>query len=138
MDVGVPFQISAKGRKNHDKTRCEIHGLILFKKHTGNNAVNSVKKAVKERAVMQEKIPELFIDGEDTVAVLNIYQFKGHRGSALHGVEIPAGRAEAAVASKRDKFQFAAFGAAKHSPAKGGIATVDHFIHVFNYRAAWM
>lgn len=103
MDVGVPFQISAKGRKNHDKTRCEIHGLILFKKHTGNNAVNSVKKAVKERAVMQEKIPELFIDGEDTVAVLNIYQFKGHRGSALHGVEIPAGRAETAMAAEGDK-----------------------------------
>lgn len=103
VNMGIPFQVPAKGVKNHNKPRCEIHGFILFKKHTGNNAVNSVKKAVKERAVKQEKIPELFIDGEDTVAVMNIYQFKGHRGSALHGVEIPAGRAETAMAAEGDK-----------------------------------
>ena len=84
VDVGIPFQISAKGMKDHDKTRSKIQGLILFEKHAGNNAVDSVEKAVEQRPVVKE---------------------------------------EAAVATKRDKFPFAAFWAVEHSTAKGGIAT---------------
>lgn len=34
VDVGVPLQIPAKGMENHDKTGSEIHGLILFEKHS--------------------------------------------------------------------------------------------------------
>ena len=89
--------------EDHDKTGSEIQGLILFEKHAGNNAVYSMKKAVKERAVIEEKIPELRINGKNTMSVRDIDQFKGHRGSALHGVEIPAGRTETAVAAERDK-----------------------------------
>ena len=37
--------------EDHDKTRGEIHGFILFKKHTGNNTVDGKEEAVKERAV---------------------------------------------------------------------------------------
>ncbi len=102
--MGVPFQIPAKGVEDHDKAGSEVHGFVLFKKHAGNNAVYSMKKAVKERTVIEEKIPELLINGEDAMAVGNIDQFKGHRGSALHGIEVSTGRAEAAVAAKRDKF----------------------------------
>lgn len=29
----IPFQISAKGVKNHDETGSEVHGLILLKEH---------------------------------------------------------------------------------------------------------
>ena len=89
--------------KHHDKTRSEVHGLILFEKHAGNNAVYSMKKAVKERAVIEEKIPELLINGKNTMSVSDIDQFKGHRGSALHGIEISTGRTETAVAAKGDK-----------------------------------
>ena len=50
------------------------------------------------------KTPELFINGKNTMTVGDIDQLKGHGRSALHGVEIPTGRAEAAVAAERNKF----------------------------------
>ena len=37
---------------------------------------------------MEKEIPEIFINGENTMAVYNIDKLKGHRGSALHGIEI--------------------------------------------------
>ena len=134
VNVGIPFQVSAKGVKNHDKTGSEIHGFVLFEKHAGNNAVNSMKKAVKEGAVIQEKIPELFVNGENTVAVRGIDEFKGHGGSALHGIKVAAGRTEAAVAAERDKFQLSAVGTAVHGTARGRVTTVDHFINIFHLR----
>ena len=90
--------------ENHDKTGRVVHGFILFEKHAGNNTVYSMKKAVKERAVKEKKLPELFINGENTMAVCDIDQFKGHRCSTLHGIEISAGRAEAAMTAERNKF----------------------------------
>ena len=87
---------------------------------------------------MQEKIPELVINGKNTMPVSDIDQFKGHEGSALHGVEIPTGRIETAVTPERNKFKFAAVRTAIHGTAEGRIAAVDHFIHVFNNRLAWM
>ena len=70
--------------------------------------------------------------------VLNIDDFKRHGGSAVKGVFNPAGRAETAVASERRKFEIAADRAAKHSPAKGGITAVNHFVDVFNHGLAGM
>ena len=97
--VRVPLQISAKGVEYHDETGSKVHGLILFKKHTGDNAVYGM-----EGAVIEKKLPELFINGKNTMTVGDIDQLKGHGRSALHGVEIPTGRAEAAVAAERNKF----------------------------------
>ena len=45
-----------------------------------------MEQTVKEGAVIQEEIPELFVNGKNTMAVGNIDEFKGHGGSALHGV----------------------------------------------------
>ena len=118
--------------KDHDKTRSKIQGLILFEKHAGNNTVDSVEEAVEQCPVIKEEPAEVFVNGKDTMPVDNVYQLEGHGGGTLHGVEVSAGRAEAAVAPEGDKFQFAAFGAAEHCPAKGGIATVDHFIDIFH------
>ena len=28
VNVGIPFEITAKGMKNHNKTRSKIHGFI--------------------------------------------------------------------------------------------------------------
>lgn len=97
-----------------------------------------MEETVKQGAVIQEEIAELFINGEDTVAVWDIDKFKGHRGGALHGVEITAGRTEAAVAAERDEFQPAAVGTAVHGAAERGVTTVDHFIYVINNRLTWM
>lgn len=117
VDMWVPFQIPAKGVKDHDETGSEVHGLILLKKHTGNNTVHGMEEAVKEGTVTQKKLPELLINREDAMAVDDIYELKGHRSSALHGVEITTGRAEAAVTAERDN---------------------DHFIYVVNNRLTWM
>lgn len=104
VNVGIPFQVPAKGVEYHDKARGEIQGFILFEKHARNNAVDSMKKAVKEGTVIEEEIPKLIINGKNTMPVSDIDEFKGHRGSALHGIEVPTGRAETAMAAERDKF----------------------------------
>lgn len=31
VDVGIPFEIPAKGMENRDKTGSEVHGFVLFK-----------------------------------------------------------------------------------------------------------
>lgn len=97
-----------------------------------------MEKAVKKFTVIEEKSAEIFINGENTMPVGNIDQFKGHRGSALHGIKVSAGRTETAVAAERDEFLFATVGTAIHGTAKGSIAAVDHFIHVFNDRSTWV
>ena len=63
-----------------------------------------MEETVKQGAVFKEEVPELAVNCKNAVSVADIYQFKGHGGGALHGVEIPAGRAEAAVAAERDEF----------------------------------
>ena len=126
MDMRVPFEVPAEGMEDHDETGSEVHGFILLKKHTGDNAVYGMEKTVEEGAVIEKKVPELFINGKDTMAVRDINKFKGHRGSTIHGIFISTGRAETAVAAERDKFQLTAGRAAIHGPAKGRIATIDH------------
>ena len=83
--------------EDHDETGSEVHGFILLKKHTGDNAVYGMEKTVEEGAVIEKKVPELFINGKDTMAVRDINKFKGHRGSTIHGIFISTGRAETAV-----------------------------------------
>ena len=68
----------------------------------------------------------------------NVDQFKGHRGSALHGIKVSTGGTETAVAAERNEIELAAVGTAIHGTAKGRIAAVDHFIHVFNDGRTWM
>ncbi len=97
-----------------------------------------MEEAVKQCPVIQEKLPEVFVNGKNTVPVGNVDQFERHGGSALHGVEVTAGRAETAVAAERDEFQLAAVRAAVHCPAKGGVATVDHLINVFHLSISGM
>ncbi len=138
VDVRVPFQVSAEGMEDHDKARSEVHGLILLKKHTGDNAVHRMEQTVEQGTVTHEEITEVFINGEYTVTVRDIHQFKGHGSGALHGVEVSTSWAETAVAAKRDEFQLTAVETAIHCPAKRRITAVDHFIHVLNDRLTWM
>lgn len=136
--MGIPFQVPAEGMQDHDKPRSEIHGLVLLGKHAGNNTAYGMEKAVKQGAVIQEKLPEALVNGKDAVPVGDINQLKGHRGSALHGVLIAAGRAETAVAAEGDKFEFTTGRAAVHSPAESRVATMDHLIDVFDDGRAGM
>ena len=62
-----------------------------------------MKETVKERAILQEKITEGRINGKNAMTVSDINELKGHRGSAIHGIFITAGRAETAVTTERDR-----------------------------------
>ncbi len=121
--------------KNHNETGSEVHGLILFKKHAGENAGNRMKERVKKRAVNKKESPEIFVNGENAMSVGNTDQFKSHRGSAFHSIEITAGitagGAETAVAAERNEFKVATMRTAEHGTAKGEIPAMDHFVHVF-------
>ena len=137
VDVWVPFQIPAEGMQDHNKTGSKVHGFILFEKQAGNNVVYGMEEAVQESPVIEEKIPEVFINGKNTVTMEDVDQFKGHGGSALHGIEIAAGRTETAVAAEGNKFQLTTVRAAIHGPTESRIAAVNHFLHVFNDRGTW-
>ena len=97
-----------------------------------------MKQTIKQRTVFKEKITKIFINGEDTMAVLNMNQFKGHTGSAVHGVFVTAGRAETAVATKRNKLKLTAVRTAIHGTAKRWITTSNHFIDIFHLRISGM
>ena len=97
-----------------------------------------MEKTMKQSSVLKGKITEIFINGKNTVAMSNIDQFKRHIGSAFHGIFVAAGRAETAVAAERDKLKLTAVRASIHGTTECRIATIDHFIHVFNNRITWM
>ena len=42
-------------------------------KHTGNNPVNGMEKAVKQRTVPEEEVTKIFINGKNTMTVRDIY-----------------------------------------------------------------
>ena len=107
-------------------------------KHTGDNAVHSVKKAVEQRVVFEKKGSEIFIDGKNTMTMSDMNQFEGHTGSAFHGIFVATGRAKTAVAAKGDEFKLTAMGAGIHGTAEGRVTTVDHLINIFHLRISGM
>ena len=97
-----------------------------------------MKETVKERAILQEKITEGRINGKNAMTVSDINELKGHRGSAIHGIFITAGRAETAVATKRNELKFTAVRAAIHGTTKRRITTFNHFFNIFHLRRSGM
>ena len=69
---------------------------------------------------------------KNAVAVTDIYQFKGHTGSAFHGIFIATGGAETAFTAERDKLKLSAVRTAIHGTAIGRIAAVYHLIDIFH------
>ncbi len=122
VDMRVPFQVPPKSMEDKDKPGRVVHGFVHFVEHTQNDAAYGMKKAVKECAVFQEKIPQVFINSKNTMPVLDVYQFKGHVSSPLHSVFVAASGAETAFAAERDKFKLPAFWAAIHGAAKRRVA----------------
>lgn len=138
VDMRIPFEVSAEGMQNHNEPGSEVSGFIQLIKHTGNNTVNCMKKTVEQRTVKNKKLPEIFVNGKNTMAVPYIDQFKRHTGRAFHRVFVTTGRAKAAVAAKRNEFKLSAMGAGIHGTTKRGIATVNHFINIFHLSISWM
>ena len=81
---------------------------------------------------------KFLVDGKNTVSVLNVNDFKGHRGSAVNGILGAAGRAETAVTTKWYKFKRATGRTAIHGTAKGRVTTVNHTVNVFDDGLTWM
>lgn len=90
-----------------------------------------MKEAVQERAVFKEKVAEIFINGKNTMTMLDINKFERHTGGAFHSVFVATGRTKAAVTAEGNKLEIAAMGAGVHGTTKRGIAAVDHFIDIF-------
>ena len=97
-----------------------------------------MKETVKERAILQEKITEGGINGKNAMTVSDINELKGHRGSAIHGIFITAGRAETAVTAERNKLKISAVGTAIHGTTIRRITTVDHLIDIFHLSLSGM
>lgn len=134
----IPFERSAESMENTNKTGSKVHGFILFVEHTENDRADSMKKAVEPGAVFFEKVAEFFWNGKDTVPVIAVDQFAGHSGSPITGIEIPTGRAKAALAAERDEFPLIAIKAMVQGTAKRRITTVDHLVDIFHFRGPGM
>ena len=91
-----------------------------------------MKETVKERAILQEKITEGRINGKNAMTVSDINELKGHRGSAIHGIFITAGRAETAMTAERNKFKFPAVRTAIHGTTVRRVTTMNHLVDIFN------
>ena len=52
---------------------------------------------------MEKEIAEVFINGKNTVSMLDINEFKRHTGSALHGILVATGRTKTTVTAEREQ-----------------------------------
>ena len=82
-----------------------------------------MEEAVEQGAVIQKEIAKNFINSKDAMTMMDINQFKGHTGSAFHGIFVTTRRAKTAVAAKRNEFEFSAMSAGVHGTAKRRITT---------------
>ena len=92
VDVGIPFKIPAKSMEDHDIARGEIFGMVKIEKHPGYYAGDGMEKTVQEGTVLEEKVPEIFINGKNAMTVLDIDEFKSHTGGAFHSIFVAAGK----------------------------------------------
>lgn len=138
VDMRVPFQIPSKSMEDKDKPGRVVHGFVHFVEHTQDDAAYGMEKAVKECAVIQEKIPQVLIYGKNTMPVPDVYKFKGHICSAFHSVFVATCGAETAFAAEWDKFKLSAFWAAVHGAAKRRVTAGYHFINIFHFGFAGM
>ena len=97
-----------------------------------------MEETIQQGTVFQEKVTKVFINRENTVAVLYVNELKGHTGRTFQGILIAAGRTEAAVTAKRNKLKFATVGTAVHGTTEGWITTVDHLIDIFHLSISGM
>ena len=106
--------------------------------HSENDATNSLKKAIKQRAVTQKERTKSIVNSKNKVSVCTIDEFKGHFGGTVNAVFVTAGRAKFRMAAERNELQFVAVGTAIHGTAVRGFPTVNHLLNVFHNNRTWM
>ena len=82
VDVRIPFKGTSEGVKNTNEAGDKVFGFVYVVKHPQENTADSLKEAVKERAVFEKEAAEFFINGKNTVPVYTMNEFKGHRSRA--------------------------------------------------------
>ena len=138
VDMWIPFQGASEGMEDADEAGNKVFRLVHFRKHTKDNAADSLEKAVEEGTVFEKEVPEIFINGKDTVAVSAGDEFEGHVCRAFLTVFHSAGRAKPGVAAEREELKVSAVGTCIHGPAKRGIPAVDHLGDVFHFDVSGM
>ena len=128
----VPFKGAAKRMEDTDKAGDKIFGFVQREKEFFKDIGNSLKEAVEQGTVLQEKRPEGIVDGEDQMPVSTVDKFKGHSSRPVIRIFGPAGRAKLGVASKRDKLEGSAMGTGIHGATIRGIPAVDGLFNVFH------
>lgn len=72
VDVRIPFEVSAEGMEDHDKTGSKVHGSVQIEEHAGDNTVYGMEETVQEGTVFEEKGTEVLIHSKNTVAMRDI------------------------------------------------------------------
>ena len=138
VDMRIPLQVTSEGMQDTDEARSKEEGLVIPMEHAENDTADSTEETVQKGTIRKKEGAKLFCYSKDTVTVAYIDDLEGHLCCAIDRIHVSARRTEAAMTPERNKLQMSAVTAAIHSPAKGGVATVDHLIHVFNNRRSWM
>ena len=132
VDMRIPFQGSAESVQDADKAWDEVSALIHLVEKPEDDTADGLKKTVEQGAVLQEKVAQAFINGEDDMPVSTAEVFEGHFSGAVNAVLVTTGRAKFGMAAKGYEFKFAAMSTAIHGSAKRGISTVNHFFDVIH------
>ena len=106
--------------------------------HTRNHAVYGMEQAIEQRTILEKKITKIFIDCENTMAVSDVDQFKGHTGSAFHGIFVATGRTEPAMTAERNKFELSTVRTAVHGTTESRITAMNHLTDIFHLRFSGM
>lgn len=138
VDMRIPFKRSAKSMEDTDKTGDEVSAFVQFMEKSEDDTADSLKKAVKERAVIQKERAQVFINGKNKVSVGAVNEFKGHFSRAVDAVFIAAGGTKLGMAAERDKFKFATVGTAIHRATIRRVPAVDHLLDVFHNNGTGM
>ena len=78
VNVWIPFQGSAESVEDADKTGNKVSAFIEIMEESEDDTADSLKKAVKEGAVIEEERAQVFINGKNEVPVSTINEFEGH------------------------------------------------------------
>lgn len=76
VDVGIPFEVTAKGMQDTDKAGGKTLRFVGGVEHSEDNTADGRKKAIQKLPVLQEERTELFGDGKDAVPVGYINKFE--------------------------------------------------------------
>ncbi len=97
-----------------------------------------METTVEKGTIIQKKRTKIFVDGKDTMSVLDIDELERHGSCTVHRILVTAGRTETAVTTEGHKFKTTAMRTAVHSTTKSRITAMDHLFDVFELGFSWV